>query len=210
MRALLALVIGVSATTAGAAPVVDWETGRVVETGVGLADRQAPNPAVARGPARRKAEDAARGALHKAVRALPVAGGGTVKDKLGDAAIAARIDRAIGAALTVSATPETDGAWTVTLAVPIEALRQALADGPRVLAKDGDTGPGVMVVEGASKATAAIGTTIGGTSAPIVWVKKLPTWAEKAPRIQARGAKPGAIDADTKGATPSTLFVVMP
>jgi hypothetical protein len=200
----------IGAGSAGAAPVVDWETGRVVETGVGLADRQAPNPAVARGPARRKAEDAAKRALHAAVAALPVAGGGTVKDKLADTTIAARVDRAIGAALAVSATPETDGAWTVTLAVPIEAIRQALADGPRTVAKDGDAGAAVIVIEGASKAVPAIGTTIGGTSAPIVWVKKLPAWAEKAPRIKARSAKPGAIDADTKGATPSTLFVVMP
>lgn len=178
------------------------------ETGVGLADRQAPNPAVARGPARRKAEDAARRALNAAVKALPVAGGGTVGDKVGDAAIARRIDRAIAAALATSATPETDGSWVVTLAVPLEAVRQAL-EGPRVLGKTGDAeGPAVIVVEGA-KTTPAIGTTIGGASVPIVWVKKLPAWAEKAPRIKARGAKDGAIDADAKTATPSTLFVVL-
>jgi len=195
------------AHTASAAPVVDWETGRVLETGVGLADRQAPNAAVARGPARRKAEDAARLALRAAVSALPVAGGGTVKDKLGDPAIAARLDHAIATALTVTAAPETDGAWVVTLAVPIEALRQAIA-GPRTLASDGDQGPAVIVVEGAT-AKPAIGTTIGGASVPIVWVKKVPEWAAKAPRIKARGAKDGAIDADTKSASPSTLFVVL-
>ncbi|MGE0402270.1 MAG: hypothetical protein AB7T06_36555 [Kofleriaceae bacterium] len=205
MRALLLLVL--LAGTAGAAPVVDWETGRVLETGVGLADRQAPNPAVARGPARRKAEDAARRALRTAVQALPVAGGGTLKEKLADAAIAARVDRAIAAALPVSATPETDGAWIVTLAVPIEALRQAI-EGPRALAADGDKGPAAIVVEGAA-IKPAIGTTIGGASVPMVWVKKVPAWAEKAPRVKATSAKDGAIDADTKGATPSTLFVVV-
>ncbi len=190
-----------------AAPVVDWETGRVLESGVGLADRQAPNAAVARGPARRKAEDAARLALRAAVKALPLAGGGTVQDKLTDPAIAARIDRAIAAALTETAVPETDGAWVVTLALPIEAVRQAIV-GPRVLASDGDKGPAVIVVEDAA-AKPAIGTTIGGTSAPMVWMKKVPDWAAKAPRIKARGAKDGAIDADTKSASPSTLFVVV-
>jgi hypothetical protein len=196
------------AGAANAAPVIDWEAGRVVETGTGLADRQAPNPAVARGPARRKAEDAARRALRVAVEALPLAGGGTVKTKLGDTTIAARMDRAIAAALTVSATPETDGAWVVTLALPIEAVRQAI-EGPRQLPKSGDKGPAVIVVEGAAAAKPALGTTIGGASAPMVWVAKLPAWAANAPRIKARGAKDGAIDADTKTASPSTLFVVL-
>ncbi len=206
MRALVVLMVSVG--TAAAAPVVDWESGRVIESGVGLADRQAPNAAVARGPARRKAEDAARLALRTAVMTLPIAGGGTLKDKASDPAISARIDRAIAAALTVTAAPETDGAWVVSLAVPIEALRQAIA-GPRALASDGDKGPPVIVIEGAAAAKPAIGTTIGGASAPIVWVKTLPAWAAKAPRIKARGAKDGAIDADTKSATPSTLFVVL-
>ena len=198
----------VMAQAAAAAPVVDWATGRVLETGTGLADRQAPNPAVARGPARRKAEDAARRALSAAVATLPLAGGGTVEDKLGDPAIAARIDRAIAAALPTSATPETDGAWVVTLAVPIEAVRQALA-GPRALPSDGDRGPAVLVIEGALAATPAVGTTIGGASAPMVWVTEVPAWAAKAPRIKARGATAGAIDADTTGASPATLFVIV-
>ncbi len=205
MRALVVLMV--SAGTAAAAPVVDWESGRVIESGVGLADRQAPNAAVARGPARRKAEDAARIALNAAVMTLPIAGGGTLKDKASDPAIRARIDRAIAAALTVTAAPETDGAWVVSLAVPIEALRQAIT-GSRALASDGDKGPAVIVVEGAA-VTPALGTTIGGASVPIVWAKKLPAWAANAPRIKARSAKDGAIDADTKSATPSTLFVVL-
>ena len=210
MRALDVVVLAVTllASSASAAPVIDWENGRILETGTGLADRQAPNPAVARGPAKRKAEDAARRALRAAVETLPLAGGGTVKDKLADAAIAGRMDRAIEAALTVSATPETDGAWVVTLALPTEAVRQAI-EGARALPTDGDKAPAVIVVEGAAAATPAIGTTIGGASVPIVWVTKVPAWAAKAPRIKARSAKAGAIDADTKSATPSTLFVVV-
>jgi hypothetical protein len=205
MRALL--VVMLLATTAGAEPVVEWSEGRVLMSGVGLADRQAPNAAVARGPARRKAEEDARRSLLAAVKQLPVAGGGTVKDKLSDAAIAARIDRAVAAALPVSAALESDGAWVVTLAVPTEAIRQAIV-GPRALASAGDSGPAVIVVEGAAS-TPAIGTTIGGTNAPMVWVKTVPAWAAKAPRIKARGAKDGAIDADTASASPSTLFVVL-
>jgi hypothetical protein len=206
MRAFLLLVL--FAQTATAAPVVDWESGRVLADGIGLADRQAPNAAVARGPARRKAEDDARRELREFVSTLPVAGGKTLKDRLADPAIAARVDRAVANALTVTAAPETDGAWVVTLAVPIEALRQAI-DGPRTLASDGDKGPAVIVVEGAAAAKPALGTTIGGASAPIVWVKKVPEWAAKAPRIKARSAKDGAIEADTKSASPSTLFVVL-
>lgn len=205
MRALL--LVALLAGTASAAPAVDWAAGRVTASGVGLADRQAPNAAVARGPARRKAEDAARLALRDAVKALPVASGGTVGDKLADRAIAERVDRAIATALPVTAEPETDGAWTVTLAVPMEAIRQALV-GPRTLAATGDSGPAVIVVEGA-KATPAIGTTIGGASVPIVWVAKVPAWAAKAPRIKAKASTTAAIDADTKSATPSTLFVVV-
>lgn len=208
MRALLLLVLLVLlADAAMAAPVVDWESGRVLETGVGLADRQAPNPAVARGPAKRKAEDAARLALETAVMKLPVAGGTTMQEAAKSAAVATRIDRAIAGALTVTAVPQTDGAWVVTLAVPIEALRQAI-EGPRALTKDGDKGPAAIVVEGVT-AKPAIGTTIGGASVPIVWVRKVPAWAAKAPRIKARGSQNGAIDADTKSASPSTLFVVL-
>lgn len=206
MRAFLLLTL--IASTATAAPVIEWDSGRVLASGIGLADRQAPNAAVARGPARRKAEDDARRELHAAVKQLPVAGGGTLTDKLADPAIAARVDRAIGGALVVTAAPETDGAWVVTLAVPIEALRQAI-EGPRTLASTGDKGPAVIVIEGAANAKPAIGTTIGGASVPIVWVNKVPDWAAKAPRIKARSAKDGAIDADTKSASPSTLFVVL-
>ncbi|HVK87813.1 MAG TPA: hypothetical protein VM513_27025, partial [Kofleriaceae bacterium] len=42
---------------------VDWAKGVITAPGIGLADRHAPNPAVARGPSRRKAEDAGRKAL---------------------------------------------------------------------------------------------------------------------------------------------------
>ena len=115
---------------------VDWAKGLVTAQGIGIADRHAPNPAVARGTSRRAAEDAARGQLAKSVGALPVAGGGTIATKAKDPAVKGRIDRAVAQAISVAAQPETDGAWTVTMAVPIEALRQALVGGPREVSGD--------------------------------------------------------------------------
>ncbi|MEO8553708.1 MAG: hypothetical protein ABI678_27230, partial [Kofleriaceae bacterium] len=142
MRALLAVML-----LAGAAHAeVDWAKGLVTAPGVGIADRHAPNPAVARGTSRRAAEDAARGQLAKSIAALPVAGGGTVATAAKDAKIKARLERAIAQAISVAAQPETDGAWTVTMAVPIEALRQALAGEPRTTAGDDPAVPAVVIV----------------------------------------------------------------
>lgn len=204
-RAIAALAV--LPVVAHAHPTVDWTTGMVLARGVGLADRNAPNPAVARGTSRRKAEHAAKAALAAQVALLPLAGGGTLADKLGDPAIKARVARAVDEALSVSAEPETDGAWTVTLAVPTEALRLAIA-GPRALAGAGDTGPAMMIVE-AVTATPALGVTVGGIAGATVWVTTIPAWAKDAPKITATGAKAGAIDAKVGTATASTLFVLV-
>jgi hypothetical protein len=202
-RALvLALLLAASTSHAD----VDWGTGLVTAPGVGLADRQAPNPAVARGPSRRRAEDAARAALAKQLAALPLAAGGTLGAKLSDPAIKARVDAAVAGAFSVTADPETDGSWNVTMAVPVEALRQALT-GPRALTAS-DTGPAVAIVEGVS-APPAIGYTIGGIAAATVWLKEPPAWAKGAPRIKAKTVKGAAIEADVGKATAATLFVIV-
>ena len=201
IAALLAL------PTVASAEAVDWAAGLVTATGVGLADRKAPNPAVARGTSRRRADEAAKKALAVQVASLPLAGGGTLADKLGDPAIKARVDRVIDEALAVSADPETDGAWTVALAVPTEAIRQALV-GPRALTAAGDAGPATVVVEGVT-ATPAIGVTVGGIAGATVWVTRVPAWAKDAPRIKATRATAGAIDAKVGKATASTLFVLV-
>lgn len=198
--------IALLALTSAAHADIDWAKGLVTAPGIGLADRQAPNPAVARGPALRRAEDAARGALGKLVPTVPLAGGGTLADKLGDAATKARVDAAIAGAISVSAEPETDGSWRVTMAVPVEALRQALV-GPRTLASAGDSGPAVVIVEGVSAAP-AVGMTIGGAAAATLWTKELPAWSKGAPRIKARAVKGAAIEADVGKATAATLFVI--
>ncbi len=121
------------------------------------------------------------------------------------------MDRAVAAALPLAADLSTDGSWKVTLAVPIEAVRQALA-GPRPAPASDADGPPVVIIEGA-KATPAIGYRLGKLAAPTVWIKEIPPWAKDAPRVKARraagGAASGAIDlADPKG-TESTLFLIL-
>lgn len=187
---------------------VDWAKGVITAPGIGLADRHAPNPAVARGPSRRKAEDAGRTALAAELASLPLATGGTVGDKLADASVAKRIAAAVEGAYAISAEPETDGSWRVTMALPVEAVRQALT-GPRALAAGAsDTGPAAVVVEGVT-GKPSLGVTVGGVAGAAIWVKSVPAWAKDAPRIKAKAVKGGAIDADPGKATVSTLFVLV-
>ena len=70
MRASLLVVVALGAT-AHADAKVDWATGLVTAEGVGIADRHAPSPAVARGTSRRGAEEAAKRALAEKIAALP-------------------------------------------------------------------------------------------------------------------------------------------
>ena len=184
---------------------VDWARGLVTADGIGVANRAAPTPAAARGPARRLAEAAARKKLAAQLDALPLAEGGKLAAKLKDPAVNAAVEAAVANAIVVVADPETDGSWKVTMAVPIEALRQALV-GPRVLA--GEDGPAVVVVEGAPTAKPAIGYKVGALAAATVFVKDVPTWAKDAPRVKAKGAKAGVIDAAAPNATEATLFVI--
>lgn len=208
MRAAPAILLLMLPALARAEVKVDWAAGLVTSTGIGLADRQAPNPAVARGPSRRRAEEAARQALATSVPDLPLAAGGTVKDKLGDKAIQERIDRAIAAASMVSADPETDGSWHVTMAVPLEAVRQAIT-GPRVLGPaPGDKDVPVVIVDGVS-AKPALGYTFGGITGASVWVKDVPAWAKDAPRIKEKSTKAGAIELATAKGGAATLFMIV-
>jgi hypothetical protein len=212
--ALVAVGLGAAPGTAGDAAAegdgdaarVDWAAGRVTAGGTGIADRHAPSPAVALGTSRRGAEDAARRRIAGALGALPLAAGGTLADRLGDAAIRARVDAAVEAAIAIAAEPETDGGWRVTLAVPLEAIRIALG-APRALPAAGDRGPPVVVVEGAP-ARPAIGWTVAGVEAATVWVRDVPAWAKDAPRIAARSARGGAIEAPAAGSA-ATLYVIV-
>ena len=198
--------VAVADRAASDAARVDWAAGWVIAGGTGIADRHAPSPAVALGTSRRGADDAARQRIAAALGALPLAGGGTLADRLTDAAVQARVDAALAAAIEVAAEPETDGSWHVTRAVPLEAIRLALA-APRELPPGGDSGPPVVIVEGVT-ARPAIGWTVGGAAAATLWVKDVPAWAKSAPRTRARSARGGAIDAPATGST-ATLFVIV-
>jgi hypothetical protein len=206
----------ITPTASGDDAHIDWARGLVIAGGIGVADRHAPSPAVARGTARRGAEDAARAAIATALAGVPLATGGTLGDKLADVAVHARIDRAVAAAITLDAEPETDGAWHVMLAVPIETLRSALT-GERELPATGDAGATVLVVDNATAAAPGLGWTIraGGSTfaAPIVWAATPPASAQHAPHVKATSAKAGVIDlgdgAAAAGASAATLFVVV-
>jgi hypothetical protein len=188
------VLLAFTGVAAADAPKVDWARGLVIADAVGVANRHAPNPAVARGTSRRGAEEAARKVLASKVAELPVAGGGTVAAKAKkDAAVKARVEAAVAAAITLDAAPETDGAWRVTMAVPIEAVRQALDGGARQLA-DADKGAIVTIVEGMKGKPA-----VGALAAPTIWVTEVPAWAKDAPKVDAKGLSPAA----------QTLYVVV-
>jgi hypothetical protein len=203
----IALVLA-CASTAHAGVTIDWAKGLVTADGIGIADRHAPNPAVARGTSRRSAEDAARAAIAAKLGELPVAAGGTVATRAKDPAVKARLDDAVAQAIAIDAEPETDGAWRVTMAVPIEAVREAL-DGPRALPAGGDVGPAVVVVDNAAKAKPAVGWTVGGQHAATVWVSDVPAWAQAAPHVAATKVSGGAIELAGTTATAATLFVIV-
>lgn len=205
------LAIGLAARGARADVVVDWAKGIVTSEGIGIADRHAPNPAVARGTSRRGAEQAARAQLAKGLGALPVASGGTVANKAKDPATKARIARAVAQAIAVAAQPETDGAWKVTMAVPIEAIRQAIEGGPRQVAAVGDgAAPVVVVIDGAT-ARPAIGWTVGTGHVALVWMPTVPAWAKDAAHVKASSAKAGQIELAGAGTVVSaaTLYVIV-
>lgn len=171
---------------------VDWAGGLVIADGVGVASRYAPTPAAARGTSRRVAEDKARERLAAMVGALPLAEGGTAAKKARDPSVKDRLARAVSAAVTIAAEPETDGAWRVTMGLPIEAVRVAIY-GRRTLPQAGDSGPPVVVVSGVA-GKPAVGWTVEGIGVATLWVADIPPWAKDAPRFQAKKAVRGAID----------------
>ena len=194
--------------TASAAPTIDWADGWVIEEGVGIADRHAPNPSVARGTSRRTAEAAARAALTRSVPQVMLASGDPLSAKLADPATKARVDQAIVHAIVVTAQPETDGAWRVTMGVPIEALRQAIEGGPRAVDGALEHEPAVVVVQGAT-GKPAVGWTVGGIHAATIWVTAVPPWATHAPHVRATSARAGAIELATPAGNVATLYVLL-
>ena len=174
--------IGLASRGARAEVAVDWAKGVVTAEGIGIADRHAPNPAVARGTSRRGAEEAARVQLAKGLGALPVASGGTVADKAKDAATKARLDRAVA---------------------------QAIDGGPRQVAAGDARAPVVVIVDGAA-AKPAVGWTVGTSHVATVWVKDVPAWAKDATHVKATSAKAGNLGlGDGTVGNAATLYVIV-
>jgi hypothetical protein len=196
-----------AAERASDAARVDWAAGWVIAGGTGIADRHAPSPAVALGTSRRAAADAARRRIAAKLGSLPLASGGTLAGRAADAAVKTRIDAAVDASITVAAEPETDGSWHVTLAVPLEALRLALA-APRALPSTGDRDPPVVIVEGVT-AHPAIGWSVAGVAAATLWVAEIPAWARDAPRVLARSARAGTIETAAAAGGAATLYLIV-
>jgi hypothetical protein len=94
----------------------------------------------------------------------------------GDAAIAARLAAEVERAAVASAELGTDGSAKVTVALGVEAIRQAVT-GPRVVTgADGDDAAKVFVIDGSkTRPSPAVGLAleIGGTrwDGPLVWVR---------------------------------------
>lgn len=187
--ALVAMALGGNALAGG---TVDWAKGLVIADGVGVADRHAPTPAAARGTSRRVAEAAAKAQIAAMLGTLPVAAGGNVATKADDPVVKERLARAVAAAVTVTTDPETDGAWRVTMAVPIEAVRIAI-EGRRTWPVEGDRGPPILVVSGVT-GKPAVGWTVDGKQLATLWVTDVPAWAATAPKVRVAKAARGAIE----------------
>lgn len=190
---------------------VDWSRGVVTATGVGLADRHAPSPAVGRAASRRRADDDARSKLAAALAAVPWIETGV------PAALATRDGWLAAHAVVLATTLNPDGSWKVTLGLPIEAIRLGLA-GARVVPVAGDRDETRAVVIDATKvakATPVGGVAIGAAKAAgaTVWLDRDPPEAlvgKKPVKLVATGLAAGVLAVD--GTVPDlagTLIVVV-
>lgn len=138
--------------------VTDWSAGELRARGLGVADRRAPSPATARDAARRRALVDARRQLVAAARALPWAGGGTLGEIASEAALVAAAELA----QVRSSEPLVDGSWRVELALPLEALRQAVTGARPVELEGGDAAalPVLRVRVAAGTAAPALGASV--------------------------------------------------
>ncbi len=146
---------------------IDWTAGRLTATGAGAPDPLAPSPEVARIGAERAARTRARAALIAAARAVPVADGGTVGSLTTDAggALMGRLVTLAAGARALDVAHSSDGGVEVTLVLPLEALRSALA-GSDALSPPAasETAPTALVID-APGLTPALGVALiaGGT-----------------------------------------------
>jgi hypothetical protein len=222
------MAIALVAAVAAAAPVttkvagadVDWTRGLVITHAVAPADRRSPSPAVARSGARRAAEDRGRLQLAAAARALPWAAGGTVGEAVDDKGVAPALEAAVARAAVTAADYLTDGSVRVTMALPVEAVRQAL-DGPRAVAAgatvDGAVTAVVVDARGA-KVAPAVGLAVGEVRGPVLVARAKPPAAvlgAKVVTVKATAARAGTLAvagphaADAKAAIEGGALVVI-
>ncbi len=215
-RALLLAWVALSAQPAAAqSPLtqtltnqvtVDWAAGVMIAKGVGLADRRAPTPDVARAAARSRGVAQARERLSAALLLVPWANGKGTAAQL----TATQLETLTGTAAIVAAQPQTDGGWQITLQLPLEAVRQA-ARGNRTLAVDGDVAAAPDVVLDARKlrVAPAVGLRVdeGGAIVECAtrWVTQWPGASTKISSVNA-----GVIKlSKTAGIKPATLCVII-
>lgn len=199
--------------------VTDWTAGQLTARGLGVADRRAPSPATAREAARRRAIADATRKLVAAAESLPVAGDkGRLAAKLAKEKLAAL---AAAEAIVLSSELLVDGSWRVEVALPLEALRQAV-QGARPLPAKGDasTAPPVVVVQVFAGIEPALGVAISDGKItlvpPILWTAVTAASAPlperllaAAPSITATKDGAGLRVPRLAGASDATLFVVV-
>lgn len=140
--------------SAGDAGSIDWTRGLLIERAAGAANIRAPSAAVARVESHREATKAARERLGARARALVMADGTSVAAaEAANEQIAARLARAIERAVELRAVYSTDGSVMVWVALPLEAVRQAVS-GPRVAAEGGHSPVTAIIVDATAVASA--------------------------------------------------------
>jgi hypothetical protein len=187
VRALIVLAMVGVATPAHAD--VDWQRGLITIKAVGTADRRAPSPAVARPGALREGETRAEAALLELARGLPRAQGGTIGEAAdADPLVAAALAAVVAAPIEVATDFLPDGSVRVERALPIEAIRQAIAGPERFVPAGADAITAIVVDARKLKLKPAVGIAVTDGQAtlelPALFDGKPP--ADDDPRLGAR------------------------
>ena len=188
------------------AVTLDWSAGLLIAKAVGLADRRAPAPDVARAAARSRGVAQARLRLGAALLELPWANGKTTAAQLS----AGQLTMLVDAATVRMAQPQTDGGWHIELQLPVEVVRQAVS-GTRALSHNGDDATVSVVVLDARKLSLqpSVGLQVndGGTTRACAtrWVTQWPGASTKVGSVNA-----GLLEISKPvGIKPTTLCVII-
>jgi hypothetical protein len=148
---------------------IDWTAGLVEVVGAGATDLRAPSPAIGRVTAERAARADGARRLVDAVKDVPLADGRTAADAAhDDPAAAARLAAVLARPRDVSIAYASDGSTEVTLAVPLEAVRDALAV-PKIPRATDDSPTALVVDARALAARPALGVRVGELAGPTIW-----------------------------------------